>query len=112
MGGVATLPVLPVAIVLLILAMSILGAGNGIVFQLIPQRFQREIGVVTGIVGAAGGVGGFLLPTLLGVLKQATGSFTPGLALFAVVAGGLALAAWSASRQWSSSPVLLETATT
>jgi NNP family nitrate/nitrite transporter-like MFS transporter len=112
MGLVATLPALPIAILLLTVVMATLGAGNGIVFQLIPQRFQREIGVVTGIVGAAGGVGGFLLPTLLGVLKQSTGSFAPGLACFAIVAGASAVAAWIVSRQWSSSHAIFEPATT
>ena len=35
--------------------------GNGAVFQLVPQRFGREIGVMTGLVGMTGGVGGFYL---------------------------------------------------
>jgi nitrate/nitrite transporter NarK len=47
-----------VALVLFILAMLCLGAGNGAVFQLVPQRFGKEIGVMTGLVGMAGGVGG------------------------------------------------------
>ena len=51
--------------------MGLLGMGNGAVFQLVPQRFPQEIGVITGIVGAAGGVGGFFLPTLLGGLQAA-----------------------------------------
>ncbi|MNI58273.1 putative nitrate transporter NarT [compost metagenome] len=41
-------------------------AGNGSVFQLVPQRFGSEIGLVTGIVGAAGGLGGYALPLILG----------------------------------------------
>lgn len=39
------------ALVVFVLAMLALGAGNGSVFQLVPQRFQREIGVMTGLVG-------------------------------------------------------------
>ena len=70
MLGVAALPPLPVCCVLLFLGMGLLGMGNGSVFQLVPQRFPREIGVLTGIVGAAGGIGGFFLPNLLGGLKQ------------------------------------------
>lgn len=65
---------------LLLVMMVALGLGNGVVFQLVAQRFAKEIGSVTGIVGATGGIGGFLLPTLLGAFKQATGSCGPGFA--------------------------------
>jgi MFS transporter, NNP family, nitrate/nitrite transporter len=82
MLGLTWVQPLPVAIVLLFLAMGLLGMGNGSVFQLVPQRFPKEIGVITGIVGAAGGVGGFLLPTQLGGLKQWLGGFGPGFGLF------------------------------
>ena len=69
--------------------MLALGVGNGAVFQLVPQRFAAEIGVMTGLVGMAGGVGGFYLASSLGLAKQWTGSFAPGFLIFA----GLALAA-------------------
>lgn len=78
MLGVSVLPALPVVTALLLAGMSALGMGNGTVFQLVPQRFRDEIGVVTGIVGAAGGLGGFLLPSLIGLLKDLTGSFGSG----------------------------------
>src|SRR5579875_246330 len=81
--------------------MGLLGMGNGSVFQLVPQRFPREIGVVTGIVGAAGGLGGFVLPTVLGILKQATGSFGGGFLAFALAGGlGGALTLAYVSRGW------------
>ncbi|MNP72939.1 Nitrate transporter [compost metagenome] len=64
-----------------------LGAGNGSVFQLVPQRFGNEIGLVTGIVGAAGGLGGYALPLILGRLYQATGSYTPGFLILSLIAG-------------------------
>ena len=64
-----------------------LGMGNGSVFQLVPLRFRQEIGVITGLVGAAGGVGGFFLAKALGMSKELTGSFTLGFSVFA----GLAL---------------------
>ena len=51
-----------------------LGMGNGAVFQLVPQRFADRMGLVTGIVGAAGGLGGFFLPSMLGAIKDSTGS--------------------------------------
>ena len=72
-----------VALLLFILAMLCLGAGNGAVFQLVPQRFGKEIGVMTGLVGMAGGVGGFALAASLGAIKQATGGYAAGLWLFA-----------------------------
>jgi NNP family nitrate/nitrite transporter-like MFS transporter len=43
--------------------------GNGAVFQLVPQRFRKEIGVMTGLVGMAGGIGGFYLASSLGYAK-------------------------------------------
>lgn len=99
--GLATLPPLAAGTALLFAAMTLLGMGNGAVFQLVPQRFPREIGVTTGLVGAAGGLGGFLLPTALGALKQATGSFGGGFLAFAVIGGlGGALALSYASRGW------------
>jgi NNP family nitrate/nitrite transporter-like MFS transporter len=110
MGAVATLPPLAAAVVLIVVAMGLLGAGNGIVFQLIPQRFQREIGIVTGLVGAAGGVGGFLLPSVLGMTKGWTGSFSLGLAAFAVVALIGSAAVWSANRAWVAATRPLEPA--
>jgi NNP family nitrate/nitrite transporter-like MFS transporter len=81
--GVATLPSVGIATTLFTLAMALLGAGNGCVFQLVPLRFQRQLGVVTGLVGAAGGLGGFFLPSLLGLLRDHTGSFASGLVLLA-----------------------------
>ncbi|MFL5342042.1 MAG: MFS transporter [Gemmataceae bacterium] len=90
--GVSTLPPVWAAGGLLALTMGLLGMGNGAVFQIVPQRFPKEIGVLTGLVGAAGGVGGFFLPNLLGLLKKATGSYGSGFLVFAgtaLVAGVL-----------------------
>jgi NNP family nitrate/nitrite transporter-like MFS transporter len=70
-------------------AMLALGMGNGAVFQIVPQRFRKEIGVMTGLVGMAGGVGGFYLASSLGYSKQLTGSYQAGLLIF----GGLAVLA-------------------
>jgi NNP family nitrate/nitrite transporter-like MFS transporter len=67
-------------------AMLALGMGNGSVFQLVPQRFRKEIGVMTGMVGMAGGVGGFYLASSLGYSKQLTGSYQMGFVVFAVLA--------------------------
>ncbi len=75
---------LPVAMTAVFLAMTCLGMGNGVIFQVVPQRFQREIGAVSGLVGAAGGIGGFLLPSALGLFKDLTGTYSTGFAIFAV----------------------------
>jgi len=100
MVGVGLLPPLPLVTLLLFLGMSCLGMGNGAVFQLVPQRFRQEIGVVTGIVGAAGGVGGFLLPCFLGLFKDLTGSYGTGFFLLAGMAGYCLLALRHRERDW------------
>ncbi len=79
-------PSAPLALLGFILVMSTLGFGNGAVFQLVPQRFRKEIGVMTGLVGMAGGIGGFYLASSLGYIKQATGSYQIGLLIFAALA--------------------------
>jgi NNP family nitrate/nitrite transporter-like MFS transporter len=76
----------PAALAVLLVGMGALGAGNGAVFQLAPQRFRSEIGVVTGLVGAMGGVGGFYLATTLGLAKQLTGAYQAGFLSFASLA--------------------------
>ena len=75
-----------VALGVFLFVMMSLGAGNGAVFQLAPQRFSKEIGVVTGLVGATGGAGGFYLAASLGWAKQVTGSYQAGLLAFAALA--------------------------
>jgi len=74
------------ALIVFALAMLCLGMGNGAVFQLVPQRFRKEIGVMTGIVGMAGGLGGFYLASSLGFSKQLTGSYSTGFLIFAALA--------------------------
>ena len=69
-----------------ILGMLCLGMGNGAVFQLVPQRFAKEIGVMTGLVGMTGGVGGFYLASSLGYSKQYTGGYGLGFLIFALLA--------------------------
>jgi MFS transporter, NNP family, nitrate/nitrite transporter len=80
------LPEAWMALVLFVAGMLALGMGNGSVFQLVPQRFRKEIGVMTGLVGMTGGIGGFYLASSLGYSKQFTGSYQFGLLIFAVLA--------------------------
>jgi len=63
-----------------------IGLGNGAVFKLVPEYFPDSVGSVTGLVGAAGGLGGFFPPLLLGFFKQETGSFVPGFILLGIFA--------------------------
>ncbi|OYW29120.1 MAG: MFS transporter, partial [Methyloversatilis sp. 12-65-5] len=80
------LPQAWMAVVVFVGAMLALGMGNGAVFQLVPQRFRREIGVMTGLVGMAGGIGGFYLASSLGYSREATGSYQTGFVIFGLLA--------------------------
>jgi NNP family nitrate/nitrite transporter-like MFS transporter len=84
MASMTALPALTYGATVLFAGMALLGMGNGAVFQLVPQRYPKEIGVMTGLVGSAGGLGGFLLPSALGTLKGLSGSFAGGFLLFAL----------------------------
>jgi NNP family nitrate/nitrite transporter-like MFS transporter len=86
----SSLPPAGMALAVLGLIMAMFGMGNGAIFQLVPQRFASSVGVITGLVGAAGGIGGFFLPSQMGLLKDLSGSYGTGLAAFGVlVFGGL-----------------------
>ena len=104
--GLAILPGLGPTVVLLFLALGLLGMGNGAVFGLVPERFPTRIGAVTGLVGAAGGVGGFILPFALGSLASVMGSYTPGFACVAAGTAGAALCARRVERSWRHTPEL------
>jgi len=65
-----------------------IGLGNGAVFKLVPEYFPKTVGSVTGLVGAAGGLGGFFPPLVLGLVHQYTGQYAWGfilLLLFSLV---------------------------
>ncbi|MBI3876357.1 MAG: NarK/NasA family nitrate transporter [Verrucomicrobia bacterium] len=84
--AVAQLPSLAITVAIFFVIMACLGVGNGSVFQLVPQRYKHRVGAATGILGAAGGIGGFFLPTTLGWVKQTTGGYAGGLMLLAALA--------------------------
>jgi len=94
------LPQAWMALLLFIAGMLALGMGNGAVFQLVPQRFRNEIGVMTGIVGMTGGIGGFYLASSLGYSKQLTGSYQFGLLIFAILAVVAVVGLTSIKRRW------------
>lgn len=94
------LPQAWMALSVFVLAMLALGMGNGAVFQLVPQRFRKEIGVMTGLVGMAGGVGGFWLASSLGYSRQITGSYQAGFLIFATLAIAALVGLTSVKARW------------
>ena len=64
-----------------------LGFGNGVVFQVVSLRFQGMMGTASGFIGAAGAIGGFLLPSWFGLFKDFTGSYAGGFLIFGLFAG-------------------------
>ena len=85
LAAAAFQPPLAVVVAFFFCASACFGMANGSVFQLLPQRFKKEMGIMTGLVGCGGGVGGFLLAASLGWCKQATGNYAFGLAGFALL---------------------------
>jgi MFS transporter, NNP family, nitrate/nitrite transporter len=74
----------------MVIATGAMGCGNGVVFQLVAEWFPKDIGLASGVVGAAGGFGGFLLPIVTATMKGFTGSYESGLWIFA----GCGVCAW------------------
>jgi NNP family nitrate/nitrite transporter-like MFS transporter len=80
--------------------MILMGTGNGSVFQVVPQRFTKEIGIITGIVGAVGGLGGFIFPNVLGSLKDITGTYSSGFVIYTLAAIGCLILIYSVRSGW------------
>ncbi len=86
--------IVPVSIACLTLG-CFLGAGSGAVFKIVPGEFPDNPGAAAGVVGAAGGLGGFFPPIYVGVVKDAEGTYTYGfVGLLVLVIGCLLLAVW------------------
>jgi NNP family nitrate/nitrite transporter-like MFS transporter len=94
------LPTALSAAAVFVVAMLALGMANGAVFQLVPQRFREEIGVMTGLVGMAGGIGGFYLASSLGLAKQFTGSYASGFTIFGALALVALMGLSGVKRRW------------
>jgi MFS transporter, NNP family, nitrate/nitrite transporter len=94
------LPSAWIALAVFVGAMLALGMGNGAVFQLVPQRFRKEIGVMTGLVGMAGGIGGFYLASSLGYSKQITGSYQSAFLMFSAFAFVALIGLTSVKTRW------------
>jgi NNP family nitrate/nitrite transporter-like MFS transporter len=93
-------PQIAIATVAFLTMAAALGLGNGAVFALVGTRVPvAGVGSVTGLVGAAGGLGGFLPPIVMGLVYQATGDYAIGLMLLSDVAlAGLVFTAWRLGR--------------
>ena len=76
------------------------GLGNGATFQLVPHRWRGKTGVMTGIIGAAGGIGGFYLPVIMGIAKESTGSYQLGFATFGLLAALAFMLVGALHQQW------------
>jgi NNP family nitrate/nitrite transporter-like MFS transporter len=86
--------IVPISVACLTLGVC-LGIGNGAVFKLVPSEFPASPGAAAGVVGAAGGLGGFFPPIFVGLVKDAEGTYTYGfVGLLVFVGVCLALAAW------------------
>jgi len=86
-GQAFTPSLAPAGTVFFLSMAAALGAGSGAVFALVARQSPpARVGSVTGIVGAAGGLGGFVPPLVMGVIYSNYGSYAAGLALLALVA--------------------------
>jgi NNP family nitrate/nitrite transporter-like MFS transporter len=98
-------PHLEATLVSLFLMLTLMGIGNGVIFQMVQERFPGDLGAVTGMVGAAGGLGGFVFPVLMWYSREWMGRFGPGfftIGMSGFFAAGLLL---QASRQWQAPEV-------
>ncbi len=78
---------MPVGTIAFLSMAAALGAGSGATFALVARSAPtNQVGSVTGLVGAAGGLGGFVPPLVMGAVHGRTGSYGIGLALLALVA--------------------------
>jgi NNP family nitrate/nitrite transporter-like MFS transporter len=82
--AVAYESMVPLTLACLTMAVA-LGLGTGAVFKLVPEWFPDRVGPVTGVGGAAGGLGGFFPPLVMGMVKTATGGYALGFVLMAMV---------------------------
>ncbi|HEY1175145.1 MAG TPA: MFS transporter [Phytomonospora sp.] len=88
-------PLVPVGTACFLAMAAFLGAGMGAVFALVARLVPADrVGAVTGVVGAAGGLGGFFPPLVMGAVYSATGGYLVGFLLLAATAAGAAVFTW------------------
>lgn len=93
-AGMTALPPIGIAVALFFFGMLALGMGNGALFQQVSQCFRKEIGLVSGIIGAAGGIGGFFFPILLTKMKELSHSYRGGFLFFSCLSLFCFLTLW------------------
>ncbi len=96
----AWMPPLAGGIAILVCLYLAFGLGNGATFQLVPHRWKGKTGLLSGVIGAAGGIGGFYLPVVMGIAKESTGSYQMGFATFGALAACACLAVVVLRAQW------------
>jgi NNP family nitrate/nitrite transporter-like MFS transporter len=96
----AWMPPLAGGIAILVCLYLAFGLGNGATFQLVPHRWKGKTGLLSGVIGAAGGIGGFYLPVVMGIAKESTGSYQMGFATFGALAACACLAILALRGQW------------
>ncbi len=99
--GLMTAPPLFATTLLFMLCFAALGAGNGATFQLVPMRWPLTTAVAGGMIGEIGALGGSILPNLLGLSKQYTGSYRAGFILYAVLATAILIMLRAVSKSWT-----------
>jgi NNP family nitrate/nitrite transporter-like MFS transporter len=88
----AQLPLMPVGTAVFLIMAAALGTATGAVFALLARLVPAaRVGAVTGVVGAAGGLGGFFPPLVMGLVVGITGSYGLGFLLLALTAGAAVL---------------------
>ena len=83
----AELSLLPWATVAFLGLAAVLGTSSGAVFALVARLAPAEkVGAITGVVGAAGGLGGFVPPLIMGAIYGRSGDYSLGYVLLAATA--------------------------
>ena len=94
-GAALGLHLMPQGTVMFLGLAVALGAASGAVFALVAELVEpARVGAVTGIVGASGGLGGFIPPLVMGAVYGQTGHYGLGLGLLAGVALATAVFSW------------------
>lgn len=99
--GLVASPSLALTALLFMVCFAALGAGNGATFQLVPLRWPTTTAIAGGMIGEIGALGGGILPNVLGLSRQHTGSFAAGFAAYAVFALTVLIVLRMVSRKWT-----------